>query len=48
MGLEVIIPIENCDYCTKKAKYFWYKNEILAIKTRFVCEEHKLMKEHLK
>lgn len=48
MGLEVTMPIENCDYCSKKAKYFWFREQIFSTKTRFLCEEHKLMKENLK
>lgn len=38
----------KCEYCKSKANYVWLKINIFERNLRFLCEEHKLIRDKLK
>jgi len=48
MGVNIIEKIDKCTYCEKKAEYFWLRGGFLETRWRFLCEEHRKMREQLK
>ena len=47
---DIIESIQNakCTFCKREAKYIWIKTWLLGLHIRGLCEEHRLMKAHLK
>jgi hypothetical protein len=48
--IDIIESLENskCTFCKKDAKYIWIKHSFFGLYIKGLCEEHRLMRKHLK